>query len=114
MLAYNPEHETGSLYLFDQTARDAAKEQRMDDIPRLICENGDIITAEDFYLSFYNETPAHKDDIHQSIMDNPDLEVTTANGGERRKAHTIKSEDTIHLKRQHSFIWKRGRPRLTY
>lgn len=106
MLAYNPEHETGSLYLFDQTARDAAKEQLMDDIPRLISENGDIITAEDFYLSIYNETPAHKDDIHQSIMDNPDLEVTTANGGERRKAHTIKSEDTIHLKRQRSFIWK--------
>lgn len=75
----------------------------MDDIPRHISENGDTITAEDFYLSIYNETPAHKDDIHQAIMDNPDLEVITSNGGERRKAHAIKSEDTIHLKRQRSF-----------
>ncbi len=106
MLAYNPKDEVGALYLFDQDAREAAKEQLLEDIPRLISENGDIITAEDFYLSIYNETPAHKDDIHKAIIEIPDLEVLTSSGGERRKAHTIKSKDTIRLKMQRSFTWK--------
>lgn len=105
MLAYNPEHESGALYLFDQSARTSATEQLMDDIPRLISESGDVITVEDFYLGIYNQTPAHKDDIHQAIMDNPDLEVLTSSGGERRKSHTISAEDTIRLKAQRSFSW---------
>lgn len=106
MLAYNPNDDVGALYLFDQDAREAAKEQLLEDIPRLISENGDIITTEDFYLGIYNQTPAHKDDIHTAIIENPDLEVLTSRGGERRKAHTIKLKDTIRLKKQRSFSWK--------
>ncbi|SLN37940.1 hypothetical protein PEL8287_01841 [Roseovarius litorisediminis] len=106
MLAYNPKDEIGALYLFDQDAREAAKEQLLEDIPKLILENGDIITAEDFHLGIYDETPAHKDDIHKAIIENPELEVLISSGGERRKAHTIKSADTIRLKKQRSFSWK--------
>ena len=52
----------------------------------------------------YNDTPAHTDDIHSAIIENPDLEVITAEGGgERRKANTIKAADTLRMKRQLSF-----------
>jgi three-Cys-motif partner protein len=100
MLAYSPSHEDGSLYLFNETAREAAKAQLLVDIPRMISEFGDTLSVSDFYLEAYNETPAHSDDIHAAILDNPDLEVITPAGGERRRSHTISLEDTIRLKRQ--------------
>lgn len=103
MLAYNPEHDKGSLYLFDDTARDAARNELPDDIPRMISEGGDMMQVSDFYRSIYNQTPAHSDDIHSAIIDSPDLEVITAGGGERRKAHTIGRDDVIRLKKQMSF-----------
>lgn len=103
MLAFNPEHEKGSLYLFDTTARSAARQELPDDIARLISEGGDVMQVSDFYRSIYNQTPAHSDDIHSAIMDNSDLEVITEVGGERRKAHTIGRDDVIRLKKQMSF-----------
>jgi hypothetical protein len=56
------------------------------------------------YESIYNATPAHTDDVHFAIIENPDLEVITADGGgERRKANTIKASDTLRMKKQLTF-----------
>ena len=104
MLHYDPRHDEGQLYLFDDNARLSAKEQLTGDIPRLVEESGDAISVGDFYEGIYNATPAHADDIHASIIENPDLEVITPAGGERRKANTIGVNDTIKLKSQRSFF----------
>lgn len=103
MLSYDPDHENGSLYLFDAGAREAARQQLPDDIPRLVSDGGDTIGISEFYRSIYNETPAHSDDIHSAIFANPDLEVVTPSGNERRFAHTISVEDTLRLKKQLRF-----------
>ena len=102
MLSYDPRDE-GSLYLFDQQDRENAVEELYDDIPRVVANFGDTIGVSDFYQTVYNETPAHRDDIHNAIMLNPDIEVVTPSGNERRKAHTIKTEDVLKLKPQRSF-----------
>ncbi|MBC9208906.1 three-Cys-motif partner protein TcmP [Roseomonas aerophila] len=104
MLSYDPRHDEGALYLFDQSGRNSARSQLSDDIPRLISESGDAVLVSDFYGDIYNVTPAHTDDIHTAIIENPDLEVITPSGGERRKANTIGISDVIKLKRQRSFF----------
>ncbi len=104
MLVYDPRDERGALYLFDVSGRASAKEQLMDDIPRLVSDIGDAISVGEFYERIYNATPAHKDDIHSAIMDNPDLEVITEAGGERRRAKTIVVSDVIRLRRQRSMF----------
>ena len=104
MLHYDPSHEEGSLYLFDDDGRSSAKEQLMGDIPRLVSESGDTMSVVDFYESIYNATPAHADDVHAAIIESPDLEVLTPSGGERRKAHTIRVDDIIKLRRQRSLF----------
>jgi hypothetical protein len=38
------------------------------------------------------------------IMKNPDIEVITPQGGERRKANTIRTDDILKLKNQRSFF----------
>lgn len=81
-----------------------ARCQLLEDIPRLVAETGDAIPVGGFYQSIYNATPAHTDDVHQAIIDNPDLEVLTPGGAERRKANTITAEDVLRLKRQTSFF----------
>lgn len=103
MLSYDPDHENSSLYLFDAGSREVARQQLPDDIPRLVADGGDTIGMSEFYRSIYNETPAHSDDIHAAIFDNPDLEVLTASGNQRRFPHTISLEDTLCLKKQLSF-----------
>lgn len=103
MLAYDPDHE-GGLYLFDLSGREAAKRQLHDDIPRLITDLGDVVAVEAFYEGIYNSTPAHTDDVHAAIIENPDLEVVTESGGVRRKANTIIVGDTIRMKVQKSFF----------
>lgn len=103
MLSYDPRHEDGTLYLFDDNGRGSAKNQLQGDIPRLIMEFGDAISVMDFYESIYNITPAHADDVHAAIIENPDLEVITPAGGERRKANTIGVYDVIKVKTQRSF-----------
>ena len=102
MLSYNPDHE-GALYLFDAPGREKAVEQLHYDIPRLISDAGDAIETRQFYESIYNTTPAHMDDIHQAIIQNPDVEVVTPSGGERRKANTIGPGDVLKLRSQRSF-----------
>ena len=104
MLHYDPIFDEGQLYLFDDNARSSAKDQLFGDIPRLVEESGDAMSVMDFYESIYNATPAHADDVHASIIENPDLEVITPAGGERRKANTIGVNDVIKLRRQRSFF----------
>ena len=78
--------------------------QLHDDIPRFIANYGDTIGVGDFYAGIYNATPAHMLDINSAIIDNPDLEVITEDGGERRKANTIRIGDTLRMKNQRSFF----------
>lgn len=104
MLSYDPVHDDGALYLFDASGREQAKIQLLEDIPRLISETGDVISVGDFYESIYNITPAHTDDIHSAIIENPDIRVITPGGGERRKANTINVGDILKLKDQKSFF----------
>ncbi|MCA3559952.1 MAG: three-Cys-motif partner protein TcmP [Aestuariivirga sp.] len=108
MLSYNPKEE-GGLYLFDVSGREKAFEALVYDIPRYVAEHGDVLRVEDFFLGVYNATPAHSKDINRAIFENPDLEVLTSNGGERRKAHTISGDDVLRLKRQMSFpsLWRK-------
>jgi len=103
MLAYDPAHDTGNLFLFDESGRQRSRSQLLDDIPRFISGRGGAISVQDFYASVYNITPAHSDDVHAAIMESPDLEVITPSGRERQKANTIVVGDTIRLKRQRSF-----------
>lgn len=44
------------------------------------------------------------DDIHAAMIENPDLEVITERGGERRKGGTIEMTDTLRMKKQRSFF----------
>ncbi len=103
MLAHDPAEE-GKLYLFDMDAREEAKSQLHDDIPRVISEFGDALNMNEFYSRIYNNTPAHSDDIHSAMIDNPDIEIITQSGGSRRKASQIDIKDTIKLKTQKSFF----------
>jgi hypothetical protein len=69
-----------------------------------VAEFGDVVGVGEFYESIYNMTPAHMDDVHAAIIDNPDLQVITEEGGERRKANTIGPGDVLRMKRQRSFF----------
>lgn len=104
MLSYDPSHDDGTLYLFGADDRETARSQLMADIPRLISESGDALGVADFYEAIYNATPAHADDVHRAIIDNPDLEVITPAGGERRSAKMIGVGDVLKLKGQKSFF----------
>jgi three-Cys-motif partner protein len=104
MLSFDPNHDANALYLFDVSGRTEAKKQLAEDIPRLLTEFGDAVAVGEFYDSIYNETPAHMDDIHGAIFENPDLQVITETGGERRKATTIGPGDTLRMKQQRSFF----------
>jgi three-Cys-motif partner protein len=104
MLSYDPQND-GQLYLFNADTRQLAKEALYDDIPRFIAESGDTLSMQDFYAAAYSETPAHSDDIHEMIIENPDLEVITESGGERRRPNTIKAGDILKLKTQKSMFF---------
>jgi three-Cys-motif partner protein len=104
MLQFDPRQTENILYLFDVSGRATATQQLHDDIPRLVTDFGDAVGVGDFYGTIYNMTPAHMDDIHTAIIDNPDLEVLTPSGGERRKPNTIDAGDTLRIKRQRSFF----------
>jgi three-Cys-motif partner protein len=103
MLSFDPARE-GQLYLFDISGREKAKQQLLEDIPRLVTDFGDAVSVGDFYGSIYNMTPAHMDDIHAAMIENPDLEIITEGGGERRKSNTIKTDDTLRMKSQRTFF----------
>jgi three-Cys-motif partner protein len=104
MLSFDPADTANALYLFDVSGRAEAKKQLFDDIPRLLTEFGDAVDMGELYGSIYNMTPAHMDDVHAAIIDNPDLQVTTESGGERRKANTIAVGDILRTRKQLSFF----------
>jgi three-Cys-motif partner protein len=103
MLIYD-KSDDGSLYLFDVSGRTKAKDELADDIPRLVTEFGDALGVMEFYETIYKMTPAHMDDIHAAIIRNPDMEVITESGGERRTANNIASSDVLRMRRQRSFF----------
>ncbi|WP_020084889.1 three-Cys-motif partner protein TcmP [Hyphomicrobium zavarzinii] len=103
MLSFDPSHE-GALYLFDVSGRVLAKQQLLEDIPRVVTDFGDAISVGQFYGSIYNMTPNHTDDIHAAIVENADLEVLTETGGVRRSPNTIRANDTLRIKRQRTFF----------
>ncbi|MCF6210602.1 MAG: three-Cys-motif partner protein TcmP [Gammaproteobacteria bacterium] len=104
MLSYNSQNE-GQLYLFNNSSRQSAKEALYNDIPRFVAESGDTLAMQDFYAAAYSETPAHSDDIHEMIIENPDMEVITESGGKRRQPNTVKAGDTLKLKSQKSMFF---------
>ena len=104
MLAYDPQLDQGKLYLFDESSRQLAQESLIEDVERLVAESGDAMSVEDFFASTYSATPAHSDDINQSIVDNPNIEIVTSTGGKRRSAKTIRLDDMLKLTSQKSFI----------
>ena len=77
--------------------------QLYDDIPRVVANVGDAILLRDLYRTIYNETPAHMDDIHAVMIENPDLEVITPKGESRRKPTSIKADDMLKMKMQRTF-----------
>ncbi|GAB5470076.1 MAG: hypothetical protein Kilf2KO_31060 [Rhodospirillales bacterium] len=105
MLSYNPRYDQGSLYLFDESARAAARADLPEDIQRLVSESGDAMRVSEFRSAIYNHTPAHSDDIDQAIIDSPELDVVTLTGGERRKSHTIRPSDVIKKNKQIGFVF---------
>jgi hypothetical protein len=54
--------------------------------------------------SIYNMTPAHMEDIHAAMIENPDLEIVTEAGGERRKFNAIRPEDMLRMKLQRTMF----------
>ena len=107
MLHYDPRYD-GNLYLFDEEGRAAARSQLLDDIPRVLSTLDDGLPMASFYERIYNITPAHADDIHGALIDNPDIVVATPNGGQRRVGQSIRADDTVSLRRQKSFfpLWR--------
>ena len=104
MLSYSTEEE-GQLYLFDTNSREVAKNELHDDIPNFITRHGDALSVEEFYANIYNETAAHSDDIHEMMIENPDIEViTSAGGGQRRQPNTIRPDDILRIKIQTSMF----------
>lgn len=103
MLSYDP-RDAGALYLFDVSGRASAKSQLLNDVPQLVTEFGDAVDVEQFYSTIYKLTPAHTDEIHAAIIENPDLEVTTESGGVRRRVNTIRAGDTLRMKQQRTFF----------
>jgi hypothetical protein len=71
---------------------------------RLVTGFGDAVGVGQFYSSIYNMTPAHMDDIHAAMIENPDLEIVTEAGGERRKPNTIRPDDTLRMKKQRTMF----------
>jgi three-Cys-motif partner protein len=104
MLSYDPAETESMLYVFDETGREQARKQLYDDIPRMVKSYGDAVGIGEFYAGIYNATPAHMLDINTAIIENPDLQVVTEDGGERQKAETIRITDTLRFKPQRSFF----------
>jgi three-Cys-motif partner protein len=104
MLSYNPKDESGFLYLFDCPAREKAREELLDDIPRFVSGAGDALLVGDFYEQVYNETPAHADDIKAAMIESPEIEVRSEAGNLRRKPHQITPTDILRFNKQGHFF----------
>ena len=110
MLSYNPHDESGFLYLFDKSAREKAREQLLEDIPRFISGAGDALLVGDFYEQVYNDTPAHADDIKMAMIESPEIEVRSEVGKLRRRPHHITPTDILRFSPQGHFFDMMGKP----
>ena len=104
MLSYNCLDEV-QMCMFDDNARAATRTALMEDIPALVADSGNAMSLMDFYASVYNETPAHSDDIHDAMIECPDVEVITETGGVRRSGKAIKPTDIVKLQSQLRFVF---------
>ena len=111
MLHYDPRY-SGNLYLFDDNGRATARTQLLDDIPRILSPFDRGLAMASFYQRIYNITPAHADDIHRALIENPDISVTTPKGGQRSSQQSIHADDIVSLRRQTSFFpfWRPTAP----
>ena len=91
-------------HLFDKDSRERSKLSLHQDIPEFIRKSGDSMYVSDFYEGIYNLTPSHSDDIHEVLIESPDITIITENGGERRSKNTINLTDIISLNPQASFF----------
>lgn len=106
MLSYEFQKNEGQLYLFDDDSRLLAKQELYLDIPHMIEETSErALSVEKFYQLAYSATPAHCDDIHEMMIENPDIIVSTDTGGKRRSTHTIKKTDILRLNIQKTFTF---------
>ena len=108
MHSYNPRWD-GQLYLFKDEDRQTARNELMEDIPKVVKGFGDSISVEELFRSVCNLTPSHSEDINNAMLLNPDLEVLTLKGNPRRKPNAIRPDDTLRMKAQKSFFsyWNR-------
>ena len=97
------QRDIGGLFEFNSVGRENSLQQLPDDVGRLVSEYGDAVSMDEFYQLAFKETPAHSDDIHEAMILNPDIEVLTPNGGQRRKATAITAQDTIQLSSTRTF-----------
>lgn len=104
MLTYRSYDEC-SLYLFENEDRLRAKKELLEDIPRVVDAFGREITVHSFYEQIYKDTPAHAADIHQAMIENPDIKIRTKNGGYRKSFERINPDDIIQLEKQRRFIF---------
>ena len=103
MLEYTPSSNTAELFDFGQLAKEKTRGSLYEDIPKLIRDKGDKLPIETFRNIAYNSSPAHSDDINETLILHPDLEVMTPKRHHRRSANQISEKDVIVLKPQESF-----------
>ena len=102
MHSYIPDAENGTLYLFDDDSRASARSVLPSDIEEILALREDRkMTIGTFQKIAYKATPAHHEDIMESAIENPSIEIVTEDkGGKRRKPQGVKDSDVIRMKRQ--------------
>jgi len=104
MLCADPRQE-GSLYLFNQSARDGARIALYSDIPRDIDQHDRNASVRQFLQRAYRSSVAHRDDILATASAHPDISVVTRKGNPRRSLNGISLDDTLVLAPQRSFFF---------
>lgn len=100
MLAYEDGRHSTGLFLFDDLSREASVKELQEDIPRFISHVGNAMNVGEFRHKIYNITPAHSDDIDQTIIEHPEVNFYSEAGNKRRRKESIKDSDTIVLESQ--------------
>ena len=97
MFSHNPKDKhQGALFEFDEWARNSSREQLCEDVVRFMCDYKDeTVDAETFLMHAFKETPALSDDIKTALIDSPDINIITKNGGSRRTHKGIHPTDII-------------------
>jgi len=102
LLAYHTKND-GISYLFGSEDREKAGEVLQRDAYNLLCKNNEAMEISQFLQSAYRNSLNHSEDIKAALIENPEIEIITTQGGERRKQ--LKKDDIIRLKPQKSFFF---------